>query len=75
MAREPFEKVTIRIEHTIETCDECPKVVQSRTVGAGLAYDYTCSLLGRKIMGYVEYSVDENPVPEDCPLRVDKKKK
>ena len=65
MPREPFPKVIIAFE--IETCKECPFVKVERTPGAGFAVDYYCGETGNKVMGYVEWSSDENPVPTTCP--------
>jgi hypothetical protein len=51
-----------------------------RTLNAGFAIDYHCThpevkgcgddpnRPGKKIMGYVEWSTDEEPVPDWCPL-------
>ncbi len=75
MARKPFEKVKVAFE--FETCKECPKVRSERTPQAGCADDYYCTEARdittgkhRMVMGYVEYSSDENPIPEWCPRRV-----
>jgi hypothetical protein len=76
--RDKFEKTTIVLE--VETCKECPMCTNHRTLQAGFAIDYHCNhpLMtgcgddpnrpGKLIMGYVEYSVDEKPVPDWCPL-------
>ena len=81
--RDPFKKVAIKFE--IETCRECPFCKDIYTVGAGRADDYHCchgkkryvsdTVLRSypKIMHYVEYSSDEKPVPDWCPIRTDKK--
>jgi len=81
MARERFEKVKIAFE--IETCKECPFVRRVYTVGAGCADDFHCCFPHHQkegglnntrtfpiVMHYVEYSSDENPVPEWCKIRV-----
>lgn len=79
MAREPFDKTGIYLE--IETCLECPHCKRYRTLRAGFANDYHCNhpqirgcnddpeRPGKLIMGYVEYSRDEKPVPPWCPIR------
>ena len=79
--REPFKKTKIQFE--IETCKECPFCVNVRTIGAGRADDYHCAHNRSKhvpddeirkdypkVMHYVEWSSDEDPVPVWCPIRV-----
>ena len=66
-----FPLVVIQLE--INSCIECPKVKVSRTPGAGSADDYFCTKNHRMVMAYVEWSSDVKPVPDWCPLRVDKK--
>jgi hypothetical protein len=59
--------VTIRLQ--IQHCGECPKHESKRTVGAGFAHDYICTLTGDKVMGYIEYPSEYRTVPDNCPLR------
>ena len=54
----------------IENCSGCPSHGTKATEGAGYAQDYYCSLLRRKISGYVEWDRDHKPIPDDCPLRL-----
>jgi hypothetical protein len=39
-------------------------------MGAGYAMDYTCTLEGKKIMGYIEWPSEIKPVPKWCPIRL-----
>lgn len=46
------------------------------TPNSGFATDHYCKhpdIVSKKVMGYVEYSNDEMPVPAWCPLRIDRK--
>lgn len=63
--------VTIRKEYHLKDCVKCPDVNVEKTEGAGYAQDYICPHLKRTISGYVEWDRDLNPVPDDCPLRVE----
>jgi len=52
-------------------CEDCPQMKTERTTGAGLAYDWLCSLADdKKIKGYIEYPSEEpQTIPDWCPLR------
>jgi len=55
---------------SIESCQECPKSETKLTKGFGHAYNRYCTVVNRKIVGYVEWdSEDIQVVPEWCPLR------
>lgn len=63
--------VVIQIEVT--DCRQCPKHGEKLTKGYGYATDYFCTLSNNKIVsGYVEWESDINPVPDWCPIRIDK---
>ncbi len=78
-----FPKARIAIIEERETCHGsgsyyggshmCKHCQESRTKGAGFAFDYHCvhpSIGKKKVMGYVEYSSDHNPVPDWCPILI-----
>lgn len=63
-------KVNVVIE-VKDDCRKCPYCTSERTIGAGYALDYFCTHMPskrRKIMGYVEYSNDIEPIPNWCPF-------
>ncbi len=54
-------------------CDECPYCTTKRTMGAGYAFDYMCSIMKNKIITpYVEYMSELDPVPGWCPFYINK---
>lgn len=64
---------TIVVKYELKDCSKCPMVISKRTVGAGYALDYHCSAVDNKrVMYYVEWDKDMNPVPEWCPYRIEK---
>ena len=77
------------IQLDIKRCNNgCPHCKSYRTLGAGCATDYHCSIVphihrvtdndttrtdvGRMVSSYVEWDSDYNDVPEWCPLLIAK---
>jgi hypothetical protein len=66
----PFTKIILEIDACNNGCPHCGEKI---TKGYGYAMDYFCKLKNNKVVsGYVEWESDLNPVPDWCPVRVDK---
>lgn len=71
----PKDKLPIvTIQLKIRCCDECPKVDSEHTSGTGFGVDYYCTLISPKklVMGYIEWDREKKPIPDWCPLKVNK---
>ena len=70
--------IQIQLEKCIDNSKKikCPYCTEKLTKGYGYAVDYMCSLMDNRITsGYIEWEYEINPVPDWCPLRVDKEEK
>jgi hypothetical protein len=57
----------IKIELDLDNCVECYYCESKRTENAGCATDYFCKKANLKIMGYIEYPSEIEPIPRWCP--------
>ena len=68
------EIIKTKIVLIVDNCSQCPKCNQERTPEAGYAFDYYCTMFKnpKKVMGYIEWEHEKEPIPEWCPLRLKK---
>ena len=73
-----FRKEKIRIDLVLELsdCRDCPMVLKKTTPSSLYAKDYFCKATKdlKKIMGYVEFKSDLQPIPFWCPYKLKDKK-